>query len=78
MAHGSAHYRYYVDGKLIYGFNGRYTYDRSTYSITFSDLLDLDYKIIADKDVANYNSNAQYVPSSNALYLQNGYYYLEN
>lgn len=78
MAHGSAHYRYYIDGKLAYGFNGRYTYNGSTYAITFSDLLDLDYKIIADKDVANYNNNAQYVPSSNELYLQNGYYSLEN
>ena len=78
MAHGSAHYRYYIDGKLAYGFNGRYTYNGSTYAITFSDLLDLEYKIIADKDVADYNNKARYIPSSNELYITNSLYSLEN
>lgn len=78
MASGVAHYRLTEDGQVTYGFNGRYTYNATTHAIVFSALLDMDYKIVTDTQIAEYNANAQYLPGQNQFYFLNGYYDAEN
>lgn len=68
----------FQEGNKIDGAEGKYTYDKETHKIVFSDVIVLLGTKLVDDDLKALNENAQYVVDKDQFYIEKSYYTLAN
>lgn len=75
-ADGTFVYQLFQEGNPIDGASGKYTYDKTTHQIVFSDVMQLLGTKLTGNDLKELNENAQYVPDKEQFYIKKAYYTL--